>query len=115
MSGELRLDLAGLRARAARLADIADRVQHTHAGLRDCLDRADGSWGDDHMGRAFAEDLLRHRWLGPGHDTVVLATAGTGSAVAELARAVLRPGDVVAIEDPGICGRSARSEPPECG
>lgn len=48
-----------------------------------------------------AEHLLRHRGLGPGHDTVVLATAGTGSAVAELARAVLRPGDVVAIEDPG--------------
>ncbi|MEU6558963.1 hypothetical protein [Nocardia nova] len=60
MSGELRLDLTGLRERAARLADIADRVQQTHAGLRGCLEQADGSWGDDHMGRAFAEQFTPH-------------------------------------------------------
>lgn len=60
MSGELRLDLAGLRERAARLADIADRVKQTHAGLQDCLNRAEGSWGDDHMGRAFADQFTPH-------------------------------------------------------
>lgn len=57
MSGELRLDLDGLRERGARLADIADRVQQTHAGLRDCLQEAQGSFGDDYMGRTFAEQF----------------------------------------------------------
>ncbi|MGV9636632.1 hypothetical protein ACWDO0_20850 [Nocardia rhamnosiphila] len=57
MSGELRLDLDGLRERGARLADIADRVQQTHAGLRYCLQQAEGSFGDDYMGRTFAEQF----------------------------------------------------------
>ncbi len=48
-----------------------------------------------------AEHLLRHRGLTPGGDATVLATAGTGAAVTELARTLLRPGDAVAIEDPG--------------
>uniref|UniRef100_UPI002458CFF3 MocR-like pyridoxine biosynthesis transcription factor PdxR n=1 Tax=Nocardia wallacei TaxID=480035 RepID=UPI002458CFF3 len=48
-----------------------------------------------------AEQLLRHRGLTAGSDTVVLATAGTGAAVGELAAALLRPGDTVAMEDPG--------------
>ncbi|MFF3569621.1 aminotransferase-like domain-containing protein [Nocardia jiangxiensis] len=48
-----------------------------------------------------AEHLLRHRGLGAGSDTVVLATNGTGSAVSELAAALLRPGDAVAVEEPG--------------
>ena len=50
---------------------------------------------------AVAEHLLRHRGLTPGRESAVLATGGTGSAVCELARALLRPGDTVAIEDPG--------------
>lgn len=50
---------------------------------------------------AVTEHLLRHRGLGPAADSAVLATAGTGSAVGELARAVLRRGDAVALEDPG--------------
>ncbi|GGL14270.1 hypothetical protein [Nocardia jinanensis] len=57
MSGELRLDLDSLRERGARLADIADRVQQTHAGLRYCLQQAEGSFGDDYMGRTFAEQF----------------------------------------------------------
>ncbi len=57
MSGELRLDLDDLRERGARLADIADRVQQTHAGLRYCLQQAEGSFGDDYMGRTFAEQF----------------------------------------------------------
>ncbi|MGN2635842.1 PLP-dependent aminotransferase family protein [Nocardia takedensis] len=50
---------------------------------------------------AVSEHLLRHRGLGAGADTVVLATAGTSSAVGELAAALLRPGDTVALENPG--------------
>lgn len=49
---------------------------------------------------AIAEHLLRHRGLNAGVDSV-LATAGTTAAVAELAAAVLQPGDVVACEEPG--------------
>jgi GntR family transcriptional regulator/MocR family aminotransferase len=51
---------------------------------------------------AVAEHLLRHRGLvlasGVGD---LLATAGTTAAVAELAMSALRPGDVVAVEEPG--------------
>lgn len=49
---------------------------------------------------AVAEHLLRHRGL----DAVagsVLATGGTTTAVVELANAVLRAGDAVAVEEPG--------------
>ncbi|MDV6013484.1 PLP-dependent aminotransferase family protein [Haloechinothrix sp. LS1_15] len=49
---------------------------------------------------AIAEHLLRHRGL-PAATGSVLATAGTSSAVAELAAGVLRPGDTVAVEEPG--------------
>jgi GntR family transcriptional regulator / MocR family aminotransferase len=52
---------------------------------------------------AVAEHLLRHRGLvlASGLDQDLLATGGTTAAVAELALAVLRPGDVVAVEEPG--------------
>jgi GntR family transcriptional regulator / MocR family aminotransferase len=52
---------------------------------------------------AVAEHLLRHRGLviAGGLDQDLLATAGTTAAVAEIALAVLRPGDVVAVEEPG--------------
>lgn len=49
---------------------------------------------------AIAEHLLRHRGLTAVANTV-LATSGTTSAVAEIASAVLEPGDVVAFEEPG--------------
>ncbi|WP_324188221.1 PLP-dependent aminotransferase family protein [Nocardia higoensis] len=57
--------------------------------------------GDPAYVAAVAEHLLRHRGLRAGGDTVVLATAGTSAAVAELAAALLRPGDAVAVENPG--------------
>ncbi|MEV5651092.1 hypothetical protein AB0L57_22810 [Nocardia sp. NPDC052254] len=60
MSDEIRLDLDGLRERGARLADLADRVGQTYAGLEYCLRQAEGSWGDDHMGREFAEQFTPH-------------------------------------------------------
>jgi GntR family transcriptional regulator/MocR family aminotransferase len=44
---------------------------------------------------AVVEHLLRHRGL------AVLATGGSTAAVAELAAVLLRPGDVVAVEEPG--------------
>ncbi|MGX7824859.1 PLP-dependent aminotransferase family protein [Actinokineospora sp. 24-640] len=49
-----------------------------------------------------AEHLLRHRGLRVGGEAEsVLATGGTTAAVAELAAAVLRRGDTVAVEEPG--------------
>ncbi|MBB3052320.1 GntR family transcriptional regulator/MocR family aminotransferase [Prauserella isguenensis] len=47
-----------------------------------------------------AEHLLRHRGLDAGTESV-LATGGTTAAVVELAAAVLSPGDLVAVEEPG--------------
>ncbi|EIE97928.1 transcriptional regulator with HTH domain and aminotransferase domain [Saccharomonospora glauca K62] len=49
---------------------------------------------------AIAEHLLRHRGLDVAPNSV-LATAGTTAAVVELAAALLRPGDLVAVEEPG--------------
>jgi GntR family transcriptional regulator/MocR family aminotransferase len=49
---------------------------------------------------AIAEHLLRHRGLAAGTDSV-LATGGTTAAVVEFAAAVLSPGDLVAVEEPG--------------
>jgi GntR family transcriptional regulator/MocR family aminotransferase len=57
---------------------------------------------------AVAEHLLRHRGLRVRGELdehpsaeAVLATSGTSVAVAELAASVLRPGDLVAVEEPG--------------
>lgn len=49
---------------------------------------------------AVVDHLLRHRGLAVVPDSV-LATGGTTAAVAELAAVLLRPGDVVAVEEPG--------------
>ncbi|MFF2084852.1 PLP-dependent aminotransferase family protein [Nocardia sp. NPDC058176] len=57
--------------------------------------------GEPDFRAAVADHLLRHRGLAAGAGSVVLATAGTSSAVGELASALLLPGDTVAMEDPG--------------
>ncbi|TLW90857.1 PLP-dependent aminotransferase family protein [Saccharomonospora piscinae] len=49
---------------------------------------------------AIGEHLLRHRGLDAAPHSV-LATAGTTAAVVELAASVLRPGDLVGVEEPG--------------
>ncbi|MFB8005615.1 PLP-dependent aminotransferase family protein [Nocardia sp. NPDC056000] len=67
---------------------------------RNPLVRRDRAGEPDYLA-AVAEHLLRHRGLVAGSGSVVLATAGTSTAVGELAAALLRPGDVAAIEDPG--------------
>ncbi|MEV6321077.1 PLP-dependent aminotransferase family protein [Nocardia sp. NPDC051787] len=57
--------------------------------------------GEPEFRTAVTEHLLRHRGLGAGSATTLLATAGTSSAVGELAAALLRPGAAIAMEDPG--------------
>ncbi|MGQ4598336.1 MocR-like pyridoxine biosynthesis transcription factor PdxR [Nocardia sp. R6R-6] len=57
--------------------------------------------GEPEFRTAVTEHLLRHRGLGASTATTLLATAGTSSAVGELAAALLRRGDAVAMEDPG--------------
>ncbi|GLZ41714.1 GntR family transcriptional regulator [Actinokineospora sp. NBRC 105648] len=76
-------------------ADVAPMPRHQRAGIP--AYRA-----------AVAEHLLRHRGLRvraefdeSGEGESVLATGGTTSALAELAKTMLRPGDTVAVEDPG--------------
>jgi GntR family transcriptional regulator/MocR family aminotransferase len=85
------LDRAAWRRAWRAAADAAPLLRPHRAGLAEYRS-------------AVAEHLLRHRGLtvtgGPGEQDV-LATAGTTAAVFELAAAVLRPGDVVAVEEPG--------------
>lgn len=54
---QVRLDPDSLRNRGARLAELGDRVGQTYAGLRDSLAQAEGSWGDDDLGVAFAREF----------------------------------------------------------
>ncbi|WP_067653254.1 aminotransferase-like domain-containing protein [Nocardia harenae] len=82
------IDRAAWR-RAWRAA--ADRLPATRR------DRA----GEPAYRAAVAEHLLRHRGLAAGPEVTVLATTGTGAAVAEIAAAALPPGAAVAVEDPG--------------
>lgn len=60
MNGELRLDPDRLRDQGARLAELGDRVGQTYAGLRASLAHAEGSWGDDDLGIAFAKEFKPH-------------------------------------------------------
>jgi len=88
------IDTAGWRRAWRAAAHVAPMVRPNRAGLP--AYRA-----------TVAEHLLRHRGLRvgtlsgqDGHEAV-LATSGTSTAAAELANAVLHPGDVVAVEEPG--------------
>jgi GntR family transcriptional regulator/MocR family aminotransferase len=85
------LDRAAWRRAWRAAADIRPLLRPQRAGL-------------DEYRTVVADHLLRHRGLtvarGVG-DQDVLATSGTTAAVAELAAAALRPGDVVAVEEPG--------------
>ncbi|MFJ1456481.1 hypothetical protein [Nocardia sp. N2S4-5] len=60
MSDELRLDPDTLRNDGARLADLGERVGRTYADLRRGLAAAQGAWGDDDLGEAFAKDFTPH-------------------------------------------------------
>lgn len=81
------LDRAAWRRAWRAAADAPALLRPRRAGL------------DDYR-EIVAEHLLRHRGLPSGRESV-LATGGTTAAVAELAIAVLRPGDAVAVEEPG--------------
>jgi GntR family transcriptional regulator/MocR family aminotransferase len=56
--------------------------------------------GTSRFRAAVAEHLLRHRGV-LVESASVLATGGTTAALGEVTRAVLRPGDQVAVEEPG--------------
>ncbi|MGV9675240.1 MocR-like pyridoxine biosynthesis transcription factor PdxR [Nocardia sp. NPDC003482] len=94
------LDLAAGAPCVEAIDRAAWRRAWRAAGDRIPLTRKDRA-GDPEYRAAIAEHLLRHRGLGAGSDTRMLATAGASAAVGELAAALLRPGDTVAMEDPG--------------
>ena len=93
------LDL-GAGSAAASLIDAAAWRRAWRAAAEQPVLRRPEREGLLAMRAAVAEHLLRHRGLVVGPDAV-LATAGTSAAVSEFATAALRPGDRVAIEDPG--------------
>jgi GntR family transcriptional regulator / MocR family aminotransferase len=85
------LDRAAWRRAWRSAADAEPLVRHHPAGLPEYRE-------------AVAEHLLRHRGLtirGGLATEAVLATSGTSAAVAELAVGVFKPGDAVAVEEPG--------------
>lgn len=85
------LDRAGWRRAWRAAADAPPLLRPQRAGLVEYRETV-------------TEHLLRHRGLAlPGEFAAdgVLATGGTTAAVTELAAAVLRPGDAVAVEEPG--------------
>ncbi|MFF0495060.1 PLP-dependent aminotransferase family protein [Nocardia aobensis] len=98
-AGEL-LDLAPGAPCAEAMDSAAWRRAWRAAGDRGPSVRKERA-GDPGYRAMVAEHLLRHRGLRVDQPARIIATAGTSSAVAEFARAVLRPGDAVAIEDPG--------------
>ncbi|MBF6330545.1 PLP-dependent aminotransferase family protein [Nocardia transvalensis] len=94
------LDLAAGAPCVEAIDRAAWRRAWRAAGDRIPMVRKDRA-GDRDYRTTVAEHLLRHRGLGAGSDTVVLATSGASSAVGELASALLSPGDTVAMEEPG--------------
>lgn len=86
----------------APCADVLDPAAWRRA-WRAAADAAPDSWpsapGDPAFRAAVAEHLLRHRGLPVGADSVI-ATAGTSSALGEIA-AVLPAGARIAVENPG--------------
>nr|WP_235922168.1 PLP-dependent aminotransferase family protein [Lentzea tibetensis] len=81
------LDRAAWRRAWRAAADSAPLSRHTRAGLPEYRE-------------AIAEHLLRHRGLAVNDDPV-LATGGTTAALTELAVAVFKRGDAIAVEEPG--------------
>ena len=82
------IDRAAWRRAWRAAADAAPLTRPQRAGLAE-------------FRTTVAEHLMRHRGLRVADDSTVLATSGTSSAAAELAAALLRPGDTVAVEEPG--------------
>ncbi|MFG1798225.1 hypothetical protein [Nocardia sp. NPDC049149] len=60
MSDEVRLDPEALRQGSADLTELSDRVGRTHALLRHGELDAEGYWGSDDLGAAFARDFTPH-------------------------------------------------------
>ncbi|HEU5469045.1 MAG TPA: PLP-dependent aminotransferase family protein [Actinophytocola sp.] len=88
---------AGLRAYRAAVAEHLLR----HRGLRVRDDLGDpAGWHPGHHNSAGRHPAGRNP-AGRDAGEAVVATAGTSAAVAELAASVLRPGDSVAVEEPG--------------
>ncbi|MFI1464807.1 hypothetical protein [Nocardia carnea] len=105
MSGELRLDLDALRERGARLADIADRVQQTHAALQYSLQQAEGSFGDDYMGRTFAEQFT------PRAEQVVSTVQAMAEGMRSNAAGIMSTANEFGAQDNDAAARVAGAAP----
>lgn len=118
MNGELRLDPNQLRNRGARLAELGDRVGKTRAVLRDCLVHAEGSWGDDDLGVAFAGEFKPHAdQLLTDLRAMAESMRGTASAMTDAAnrfdmRDAHGAGRIrTAADDPKVIDKPARARP----
>lgn len=60
MGSEFRFDPDGIRQQGALLAALGDRFGDIYTSLRDDLAQAEGCWGDDDLGTAFAVGFEPH-------------------------------------------------------
>ncbi|WP_280265979.1 hypothetical protein [Nocardia wallacei] len=108
MSDRLQLDTDRLREHGARLAELGDRVGRTHTELRDGLAYAEGCWGDDDLGVAFAEDFKPHA------DQLLANLRAMQESLHGTAGGMATAAQQVESQDRGAAGlitRSADSEP----
>lgn len=63
---------AELRATADHLADVSSRMMQVLSSLNTSLDAEGSVWGDDELGKGFAEGengyLAQHEWVGGSVD-----------------------------------------------
>lgn len=103
---EFHFDPDRIRRQGALLGELGDRVGGTYAGLRDNLAEADGCWGDDDLGVAFAESFT------PGADQLLANLRAMQESLRETARGLIDATRSVEDADQNIAGRTDR-EPGE--
>lgn len=101
MSNEVRLDPDTLRNDGARLADLGERVGRTYAELRRGLADAEGAWGDDDLGEAFAKDFTPHA------DQLLAGLRAMEESLRGAARQVANAADDFRSHDLGVARRIA--------
>ncbi|WP_280370260.1 WXG100 family type VII secretion target [Nocardia wallacei] len=99
---EFQFDPDRIRRQGALLGDLGDRVGGTYAGLRDNLAEADGCWGDDDLGVAFAESFT------PGADQLLTNLRAMQESLRETARGLIDATRSVEDADQNIAGRTDR-------
>ncbi|WP_433598152.1 hypothetical protein ACQPXH_20520 [Nocardia sp. CA-135953] len=106
MNREVRVDPDSLRYQSVRLAELGDQVGQTYTGLRDALAYADGCWGDDDMGLAFAKDFK------PNTDKLLANLRSMAESLHDMANGINTAANDFEAQDAIGAGRIADSSDP---